>query len=133
VVTWWLRVAGITARDDAARAGRTLGRITAELGLQFHQIGEDVGLAPQFVGDHRRLARNRRNDRDADAAALHRFDQRASTIWSIWAGSGLMSSGQKWKLSWCNFHKSRVSLLSSSLDASGISILSPVSSIFRLS
>jgi hypothetical protein len=44
-----------------------------------------------------------------------------------------MSSGQKWKLSWCNFHKSRVSLLSSSLDASGISILSPVSSIFRLS
>jgi len=33
--------------------GRTLGRITAELGLQFHQIGEDVGLAPQFVGDHR--------------------------------------------------------------------------------
>jgi hypothetical protein len=109
--------------------GRTLGRITAELGLQFHQISEDVGLAPQFVGDHRRLARNRRNDRDADAAALDRFDQRASTIWSIWAGSGLMSFGQKWKLSWCN----RVSLLSSSLDASGISILSPVSSIFRLS
>ena len=103
--------------------GRTLGRITAELGLQFHQIGEDVRLAPQFVGDHRRLARNRRNDRDADAAALHRFDQRAS----------LMSFGQKWKLSWCNFHKSRVSLRSSSLDESGISILSSVSSIFRLS
>jgi hypothetical protein len=31
------------------------------------------------------------------------------------------------------FHKSRVSLLTSSLDASGISILSPVSSILRLS
>src|SRR5580698_4681256 len=37
--------------------GRTLGRIAAKLGLQFHEVGEDVGLAPQFVGDHRRLAR----------------------------------------------------------------------------
>src|SRR5258707_14239842 len=33
--------------------GRTLGGIAAELGLQLHQVGEDVGLAPQFVGDHR--------------------------------------------------------------------------------
>ena len=57
--------------------GRTFGRIAAELGLQFHEVGEDVGLAPQFVGDHRRLARNRRDHGDADAAALHRFDQRA--------------------------------------------------------
>jgi hypothetical protein len=32
--------------------GRTLGGIAAELGLQLHQVGEDVGLAPQFVGDH---------------------------------------------------------------------------------
>src|ERR1700722_7261661 len=32
--------------------GRTLGRVAAELGLQFHQIGEDVGLAPQAVGKH---------------------------------------------------------------------------------
>src|SRR6185437_1992753 len=30
---------------------RTLGGIAAKLGLQFHQIGEDVGLAPQLVGD----------------------------------------------------------------------------------
>src|SRR3984957_1784873 len=30
--------------------GRTLGWIAAELGLQLHQIREDVGLAPQFVG-----------------------------------------------------------------------------------
>jgi len=33
----------------------TLGWIAAELGLQLHQIGKDVGLAPQLVGDHRRL------------------------------------------------------------------------------
>ncbi len=26
--------------------GRTLGGIAAELGLQLHQVGEDVGLAP---------------------------------------------------------------------------------------
>ena len=57
--------------------GRTLGRIAAELGLQFHQIGEDVCLAAQFVGYHRRLARNRGDHGDADAAALHRLDQRA--------------------------------------------------------
>jgi hypothetical protein len=57
--------------------GRTLGGIAAELGLQFHEVGEDVGLAPQFVGDHRWLARNRRDHGDADAAALHGLDQRA--------------------------------------------------------
>jgi hypothetical protein len=78
-------------------------------------------------------------------AALARLDRRLSpldqrtivkatrTPLVDMAGSGLMSFGQKWKLSWCNFHKSRMSLLSSSLDASGISILSAVSSIFRLS
>src|ERR1700680_1570282 len=37
--------------------GGALGGGAAELGLQLDQIGEDVGLAPQFVGDHRRLAR----------------------------------------------------------------------------
>ncbi len=57
--------------------GRTLGRVAADLGLQLDEVGEDVGLAPQFVGDHRRLARNRRDHGHADAAALHRFDQRA--------------------------------------------------------
>ena len=36
--------------------GRTLGWIATKLGLQFHEIREDVGLAPQLVGDHRRLA-----------------------------------------------------------------------------
>src|ERR1700692_1496070 len=43
---------------------RTLGWVAAELGLQFDQIGEDVGLAPQLVGYHRRLARNRRDHGD---------------------------------------------------------------------
>src|SRR3977135_2435056 len=36
VVTWWLRVAGITARDDATRAGPD-GRITAERVRQLQQ------------------------------------------------------------------------------------------------
>jgi hypothetical protein len=55
----------------------TLGRITTELGLQLQQIGENVGLAPQLVGDHRRLARNRRDHGHPDSTALHCFDQRA--------------------------------------------------------
>jgi hypothetical protein len=25
---------------------RTLGRIAADLGLKFHEVGEDIGLAP---------------------------------------------------------------------------------------
>src|SRR5436190_24139470 len=53
--------------------GRPFGRVAAKLGLQFHEVGEDVGLAPQFVGDHRRLARNRRHHRHADATTLYRF------------------------------------------------------------
>jgi hypothetical protein len=32
-----------------ARSG-ALGRIAAKLGLQFDEVGEDVGLAPQLVG-----------------------------------------------------------------------------------
>src|SRR5260370_29452384 len=50
--------------------GRTLGWIAAELGLQLHQVGEDVGLAPQLVGDHRRPARNRAYPGGPAAAAL---------------------------------------------------------------
>src|SRR6478736_6433356 len=57
--------------------GGALGGVAAELGLQLDQIGEDVGLAPQLVGDHRRLARDRRYYRDANAAALNGFNQRA--------------------------------------------------------
>src|SRR6516162_11365968 len=54
----------------------TLGRIAADLGLQLYQVGEYVGLTPQLVGDHRRLAGDGRDHRDADAAALHRFHKR---------------------------------------------------------
>ena len=36
--------------------GWALGRIAANLGLQFGDVGEDIGLPPQLVGDHRRLA-----------------------------------------------------------------------------
>src|SRR5882757_6420576 len=57
--------------------GRAFRRIASELGLQLHQIGEDIRLPAQLIGDHRRLARDRGDDGDADAAALHRFDQRA--------------------------------------------------------
>src|SRR6201999_2878127 len=57
--------------------GGALGRVAAELGLQLDQVGEHVGLAAQFVGDHRRLARDGRDHGDADAAALHGLDQRA--------------------------------------------------------
>ena len=57
--------------------GRLLGRVAAQFGLQLNQIGEDVGLAPQFVGDHRRLAGNRRDHGNPHAAPLHRLDQRA--------------------------------------------------------
>ena len=54
--------------------GRALGRIAAQFGLQFDEVGEDVGLAAQFVGDHRRLARNGRNDRNANTAAQRAGD-----------------------------------------------------------
>ena len=56
---------------------RPLVRIAADLGLQGDDVDELVGLAAQFVGDHRRLRRDRRNHDDADAAPLHRLDQRA--------------------------------------------------------
>src|SRR5258708_32916415 len=37
--------------------GRALGRIGAELGLQVHQVCEDVDLSPQFFAEHRRPSR----------------------------------------------------------------------------
>ena len=57
--------------------GWTFRRIAADLGLQFHEIDELVGLAAQLVGDHRRLGRDRRDHGDAHALALDGFDQRA--------------------------------------------------------
>src|SRR6202166_1468268 len=67
----------IVTRDPGLSGSWTLGRIAAELRFQLHQIGEDVGLTPQLVGDHRRLARNGRDHGHADAAALHGLPQPA--------------------------------------------------------
>ena len=61
--------------DALLGAARVLGSVAAELGLQLHKVGKDVGLASQFVGDHRRVARHRGNDSDPDAAALDRFHE----------------------------------------------------------
>ena len=54
-------------------------KISADLRLQLREVREDVGLAPQFVGDHRWLARYRRNHRNADAATLDCFDKGAES------------------------------------------------------
>ncbi len=45
-------------------------------GHELRQVDEFVRLAAQFVGDHRRLRRDRRDDRDPHALALNRLDQR---------------------------------------------------------
>jgi hypothetical protein len=63
-----------------ARSG-ALGRIAADLGLPFHDVGEDVGLAPQLIGNHRRLAANGRDHGDADATALHRVPATCVACW----------------------------------------------------
>jgi len=61
------------------RAARRRSRrwIAAEFRLQVNQIDEDVRLATQFVGDHRRMAGDRGYDGDVDATTLHGFDQAA--------------------------------------------------------
>ena len=59
-----------------SRAGRSR-RVAADLVLQLDDVDELVGLAAQFVGDHRRLRRDGRHHDDAHAAPLHRLDQRA--------------------------------------------------------
>src|SRR5260370_30079064 len=59
----------------AGFAGRTLGRIAADLGLQLDDVDELVGLAAQLVGDHRRLCRGGGDHADARPASLHRLDQ----------------------------------------------------------
>lgn len=45
------------AADIGAFAGRrSAGGVPPDLGSQLHQVGEDVGLAAELVGNHRRLA-----------------------------------------------------------------------------
>ena len=61
----------------AVTRGGAFGRVAAELGLQLDEVGEDVGLAAQLVGDHRRLAGDRGNHGDPHAAALNGLDQGA--------------------------------------------------------
>ena len=58
-------------------ARRTFGGVAADLILQAREIEKNVGLAAQFVGDHRRLGRDCRNDSDAHALFLHGLNQRA--------------------------------------------------------
>jgi len=67
-----IRTASLTPRWAALSQ---LGRVAADLALQRDDVGEDIGLTAQFVGDHRRLARNRRNHGNADATALSHFEQ----------------------------------------------------------
>jgi hypothetical protein len=81
---------GISARSCGGRAPlelrrahpaafarlRTLGRVPPHLGPQLHQVGEDIRLAAEFVGGHRRLAGDAGNYGNADATALHSLDQR---------------------------------------------------------
>ena len=58
-------------------ARRALGRIAADLRLQLYDVEEDVGLAAQLGGNHRRLRRDGGDHGHAHAASLHRLDQRA--------------------------------------------------------
>src|SRR5262245_66276304 len=66
----------IIARGPRFTRG-TFGRIAPDLGLQLDDVEEYVGLTAQFIGDHRGLSGNRRDDGNAYASALHGFDQRA--------------------------------------------------------
>ena len=61
----------------ARRARGALGGVAADLGLQLDDVEEDVALAAQFVGHHRRLGRDGRHHCHAHALALDRLDQRA--------------------------------------------------------
>jgi geranylgeranyl pyrophosphate synthase len=59
----------------AITRGGAFGRVAAELGPELDEIGEDVGLAAQLVGDHRRLAGDGGDRGDPHAAALDGLDQ----------------------------------------------------------
>jgi hypothetical protein len=76
-------VDGLLARGERSLAAprfgearRPLARIAPDAGHQLREVNEFVGLPPQLVGHHRRLGRDRRDDGDAHALALHRLDQR---------------------------------------------------------
>ena len=67
-----LRLGGDLLALDARLARRTTDDVA-----QLVQFDEIVGLAAQFVGDHRRLAADGRDHRDAHALSLQAFHQRA--------------------------------------------------------
>ena len=60
---------------DGAR--RPVARIAADPLNELSEIDEFIRLAAQFISHHRRLGRNRRHDRDPNALALNRFNERA--------------------------------------------------------
>src|SRR5215831_6581950 len=68
---------GVPLARLARFARRALGRIAADLRLQLYDVEEDVGLAAQLGGNHRRLRRDGGDHGHAHAAPLHRLDQRA--------------------------------------------------------
>ena len=79
----------IVART-ARFAGGALGRIAADLALQLDDVDEDVGLAAQFVGHHRRLRGDGRDHGHAHAARCTASTSERkspspenSTMWSI--------------------------------------------------
>ena len=60
---------------DGAR--RPVAGIAADPRDQLGEIDEFIRLTAQFIRHHRRLGRNRRHDRDPNALALNRFNERA--------------------------------------------------------
>lgn len=52
-------MAGVAKAPAARAGGGPLGRIATELGLQFDEVGKDVGLAPELVGGWLAMSRSR--------------------------------------------------------------------------
>ena len=55
-VALFARLAAFAGLARFARAA--FARVSADLRLQFNDVEEHIGLAPQFVGDHRGLGRD---------------------------------------------------------------------------
>src|SRR5680860_434660 len=64
-------------RTSAVLTLRPIGRVTANLILQVREIDKLVGLASQFVGHHRGVRGEGRDDAHAVALELQGLDQRA--------------------------------------------------------
>ena len=66
-------------------AGRALGRISADPGLQLDDVDELVGLAAQLIGNHRRLRRGAGDHANAHPAA-HRIHMLKQSVGSLAPG-----------------------------------------------